>query len=145
MLLAVAVDASHALFEAHWVPGDVIVDHEPAELEVDSLAGGLGGDEDLSILAKLALGVDATAWCIAVTNLHAAVDLRGLKVPLSQLAERAAVFAIAGEVVERVLVLGEDEQLHLRVVEDVVVRKHLPQLHELRFDLAPFERARVFN
>jgi hypothetical protein len=34
---------------------------EPAELEVDSLAGGLGGDEDLGILAKLALGVDAAA------------------------------------------------------------------------------------
>ena len=41
--------------------------------------------------------------------------------------------------------LGEDEQLHLRVVEDVVVRKHLSQFDEFRFDLAYFQRARVFN
>src|SRR2546430_10196079 len=34
---------------------------------------------------------------------------------------------------------------HLRVVEDVVVRKDLPQFHQLRFDLTPLERARVFD
>ena len=41
--------------------------------------------------------------------------------------------------------LGEDEQLHLRIAEDVVVGKHFSQLHELRLDLAPFERARVID
>ena len=46
--------------------------------------------------------------------------------PLAQLAERPAVPAVAGEVVERVLVLGEDEQLHLRVVEDARVRSARP-------------------
>ena len=61
MLLAVAVDAAHALLQPYRVPGDIVVDHEPAELEVNSLAGGLGGDENLSILAKLTLGVDAAA------------------------------------------------------------------------------------
>ena len=59
---------------------------------------------------------------VAVADLHAAVDLRDGQAPLAQLAERPAVFAVAGEVVERVLVLGEDEQLHLRVVEDAVAR-----------------------
>ena len=34
---------------------------------------------------------------------------------------------------------------NLLVIEDVVVRKDLPKLHQLRFDLAPFQRARVFN
>ena len=41
--LAVAVDAPHALLQAHGIPGDVVVDHEPAELQVDALAGSLGG------------------------------------------------------------------------------------------------------
>ena len=59
MLLAVAVDAAHPLLQAHRVPRDVVVDHEPAELEVDAFAGGLGGDQDLALLAELALGVDA--------------------------------------------------------------------------------------
>jgi hypothetical protein len=47
LLLAVAVDAAHALLQAHRVPGDVVVDHQPAELQVDALAGGLGGDQHL--------------------------------------------------------------------------------------------------
>ena len=59
VLLAVAVDAAHALLQADRVPGDVVVDHEPAELQVDAFAGGLGGDQDLGDFAELALGVDA--------------------------------------------------------------------------------------
>ena len=41
-LLAVAVDAAHALFEPRRVPRYVVVHHQPAELEVDALAGGVG-------------------------------------------------------------------------------------------------------
>ena len=40
----------------------------------------------------------------------------------TELAQRPAVLAVAGQVVERVLVLGEDEQLHLRVAEDALLR-----------------------
>ena len=79
-----------------------------------------------AVLAELALGVDAAARRVAVADLHAAVDLRDRQAPLAELAERPPVLAVAGEVVERVLVLGEDEQLHLRVVEDALVRQHLP-------------------
>ncbi len=43
VLLAVAVDAAHALFQPGRVPGDVVVHHEPAELQVDPLAGSVGG------------------------------------------------------------------------------------------------------
>ena len=122
LLLAVAVDAAHALLQADGVPGDVVVDHEPAELEVDAFARRLGGHQDLGLLAELPLGVDAGAGRVAVADLHAAVDLRDREAPLPQLAQRPTVLAVAGQVVERVLVLGEDEQFHLRVVEDALVR-----------------------
>ena len=41
-LLAIAVDAAHALFEPRRVPRHVVVHHQPAELEVDAFAGGVG-------------------------------------------------------------------------------------------------------
>jgi len=68
------MNTTHALLKAHRVPGDVIVDHKPAELEVDPLPGGLGGDENLSIIAKVAFSEDAGAWRVTVANLHATVD-----------------------------------------------------------------------
>ena len=84
LLLAVAVDAAHALFQPHRVPGDVVVDHQPAELEVDALARRLGGHQHLAILAELALGVDARARRVAVADLHAAVDRRSRARPHSR-------------------------------------------------------------
>ena len=62
---------------------------------------------------------------VAVADLHAAVDLRDRQAPLAELAERATVLAVASEVVERVLVLGEDQQLHLRVGEDPLLGEDL--------------------
>ena len=75
--------------------------------------------------AKFAFGKNACARRIAVANFHAAVNLRYRQPPLAQLAEWPAVFAVAGEEVERVLMLGEDEQLHLRVFEDALLREHV--------------------
>ena len=75
LLLAVAVDAAHALLQPHRVPGDVVVDHQPAELEVDALARRLGGDQHLAVLLELPLGIDARAGRVAVADLHAAVDV----------------------------------------------------------------------
>jgi hypothetical protein len=45
--LAVAVAAADALLHALRVPGQVVVDDERAELQVDALGRGLGSDEDL--------------------------------------------------------------------------------------------------
>ena len=114
VLLAVAVDAADPLLQADRVPGDVEVDHHPAELKVDAFAGRLGGHEHLGCLLELPLGADAGARHIAVADLHAAVDLRDRQPPLAELAQRALVPAIADEVVQGVLVLGEHQQLHLR-------------------------------
>ena len=85
MLLAVAVDAPHALLQPHRVPRDVVVDHEPAELEVDAFARRLRRHEHLRALAKLLLRIDARAWRVAVPDLHAAVDLRDLQTPFDEL------------------------------------------------------------
>jgi hypothetical protein len=95
--LAVTVDASHTLLKPHGVPRDVVVDHEPAELKVDSLAGSFGGDQHLSVLAKLTFCVNTAAGRITVADLHASMDLRRLEVPLPQLAEWAAILLVAGE------------------------------------------------
>ena len=40
--LTVAVDAPHALLVTHRIPGKVVIHHDVAELEVNTLAAGLG-------------------------------------------------------------------------------------------------------
>src|SRR5579883_2615804 len=115
------MDTPHALFQADGIPWDVVVDHQPAKLQVDTLPSGLGCHEDLAFFPKLALCVDSGARRVPVANRHASMNLGHRKTPLAKLAERPPVPAIAGEVVECVLVLGEDEELHPPVLEDVLL------------------------
>ena len=49
-LLAVAVDTSHALLKAVGVPGNVPVDKQAAELEVDAFTCGVRGNQDLGLI-----------------------------------------------------------------------------------------------
>ena len=58
-LLANAVDTPEPLFKPGRVPGQVVIDHQPAELEVDPLAGRLGRDADLLLGAELLLGASS--------------------------------------------------------------------------------------
>ena len=145
LLLAVTVDAAHALLQPDRVPRDVVVNHQPAKLQVDPFAGGFGGDEHLRGLAEFALGKDARAGRVAVADLQAAVNLRRGQAPLAQLAHWTTVFAIAAKEIERVLVLGEDEQLHLRVLEDAALRDEFAQPDELGLDFPLFERLRELD
>ena len=69
LLLTVTVDSAHALLQPNGIPRDVIIDHQPAELEIDTFTSGFGGDEHLGRLAKLALGENARAGRVAVANL----------------------------------------------------------------------------
>jgi len=69
------VNAAHPLLKADRVPRDVVIDHQPAELEVDTFSSGLCGDEHLAGFAELALGVDSGAGRVAVADLHPAVNL----------------------------------------------------------------------
>jgi hypothetical protein len=44
-----AVDPAEALFDAIGVPRQVVIDHQMGALEIDTLPGGVGGDEDLHV------------------------------------------------------------------------------------------------
>ena len=100
--LAVAMDAAHALFEAVGVPGDVVVEQDIADLEVDAFAGRLGGHEHLDrAFPELLFGVEPRAGFIARARLHAAMDAADLEAPGLELLH---------EIVERVLELGEEEK-----------------------------------
>ena len=72
---------AHALLEPHGIPWDVVVDHEPAELEVDTFARSFGGHHHLGRFAELTLRIDAGVRGIPVTNLHAAVNLSDVEAP----------------------------------------------------------------
>ena len=132
LLLQVPVDAPHPLFQAHRIPGNVVVDHEPAELEVDAFARRLRCRHDLAAFTELALRIDAATGSVAVADLHAAMNLRYGEVPF--------VPHLLDEVIERVLVLRENQKLHLRIVEDALLRQHFPKFPELGFDFALFEQ-----
>src|ERR1035441_10377344 len=45
-----AMDTAEALFDAIGVPRQVVIDHQMGPLEIDALAGCVGGDENLHIL-----------------------------------------------------------------------------------------------
>ena len=117
--LPVAVDAAHALLEPSRIPGDVVVHHQPAELEVDPLARGIGRYE----VARAAGTAEELDLLLAFLPSHAAVDLR-------HPTREAEAFQTADEVVHRIAVLAEDEPLLARVAR---VFEHLAQLLELGF------------
>ena len=66
------------LFEAHRVPGDIVVDHHVAELEVQTLPAGIGGDEDAGILGECLLD------SLALFHVHGAVQANYRESPLRQ-------------------------------------------------------------
>ena len=47
--MPIPVDTAHPLFQPVGVPRDVEVEQDVATLEVDALAGGLGGDQYLDV------------------------------------------------------------------------------------------------
>ena len=68
--LADAVDAAEALLEAVRVPRQVVVDHQVGALEVDALAGGVGGEQDL----HLGVVLERLLRLQPLLAAHAAVD-----------------------------------------------------------------------
>ena len=94
--LPVTMDAAHALLQPVGIPGDVVVDHQVAELEVDALARGLGGHHHLGLVLEHPLGVDA------LFQPHPTVDGADGVPPLAD---------APLQVRERVAGLGEDENL----------------------------------
>ena len=68
--LADAVDAAEALLEAVGVPRQVVVDHQVGALEVDALAGGVGGEQHL----HLGVVLERLLRLQPLLAAHAAVD-----------------------------------------------------------------------
>ena len=122
--LAVAVDAAHPLLQPVRVPGDVVVEEDVADLEVDALARRLGGHQDLdAAVPELLLGVEPGAGFIPGAGLHPAVDAPHREAPALEPVH---------EVVQGVLELGEDEEALRRVVEEAFLVEQGLEAGELR-------------
>jgi hypothetical protein len=121
VLLAEAVDAAHALLQPRGIPGDVVVDHPPAELQVDALARRVGGDQEARP-AFFEQPAEARHLALALLEIHAAVDARDLL-------GVAQALQSAHQELQGVAVLSEDDQLLVGIPG---VAQHLAQLEELR-------------
>ena len=93
------VNASQALFEARRIPGEIIVDHQVTELQVDPLASSISGDHELSSTPELLLGGDP------VLELHSAVNRAYPVAPLLQFVRQIS---------EGVSMFGEDHEFLMR-------------------------------
>ena len=149
--LSDAVDTAQALLETGRVPGQVVVDHQVAELKVDPLARRLGRHAYLAARPEILLGLPALA------RVHPAVDLAGRVTPR---------FDVLPQMVQRIPVLGEDQELappvfqfiELRSLQAVAqcdqlgvapafanaprTRNQIAQLGDLRPELIQFRRGR---
>ena len=103
LLLADAVDAPEALFEAVRIPRQVVIDHEIGVLEVHAFTGSIGGEKD----ADFGVGTEQSLAFAAFVAVRAAVNGDdGVR-----RAEDAADFPL--QIVQGVAVLGEDDHLAL--------------------------------
>ena len=106
------MDAAHPLLEPVGVPGDVVVEEDVAALEVDALAGGLGGDENLDgAVLELLLGVEPRPGSSREPV---------FMLPWMQPTRKPHARELLDEVVERVLELGEDQQPLVGMVEEAL-------------------------
>jgi hypothetical protein len=104
--LAVTVDPAHALLEAVGIPGEVVVDHEAAELEVQTLAGRFGCYHDLRVIAEASFLGDAFGQAHLSVNDRRS-EAPSLESPL--------------EGIEGVFELGENKQLFVGVVAEILL------------------------
>ena len=102
-LLAVAVDAADPLLEPVRVERDVVVDQAVAvALQVDALAGGVGGEQDADrVLGRV--GLERQPQLLALVGGDAAVQLRRSRAGHALLAQQR------GKPELRVAVLGEHD------------------------------------
>ena len=106
LLLADAVDAAEALFEAVWIPRQVVVHHQVGVLEVHAFTGGIGGDQN----AHFGVGTKDRLNAAALIAVGAAVDGDD-GVGIAQHSGNLLV-----EVIQCVAVLGEDDELALAAI-----------------------------
>ena len=102
--LADAMDAPEALLQAVRVPGQVVVDHQMGALQVNTLTGGIGGDQylDLRVVAEELLHLEP------LFATHPAMDGNHGLNPTEQRTDALH------QVVQRVAMLREEHQLLAR-------------------------------
>ena len=99
--LADAMDAAEALLQAVRIPRQVVVHHQVRALEIDAFAGGVGGQQHL----HLGVVPERLLRLHPLFAAHAAVDHDDRLFAAEQ--GRDAAF----QVIQRVAVLGEDDEL----------------------------------
>src|SRR5690554_6128548 len=95
-LLPDPMDTPESLFEARGIPRQVVIDHQPAELQVDSLTRGFSSYTDLPARAEFLLGA------LPFVRIHAAVNLACRVSPS---------FEVLAEISQGVAMLRKDEKL----------------------------------
>jgi len=115
------VDASHPLFQTCRVPGHVIVNHQPTELQIDAFASGIGGDQIVgaAVVQRTPKKLDL---CLAVPVVEAAMDQ-------GNLSGESDPFQTAHQKLRCVAVLGEDDEF---LPGEGRVAQHSAELLELR-------------
>ncbi len=108
VFLPVAVDAPHALFQSGRIPGDIVVDHQPADLEIDALTSRVGCHQ-VGCAALRHWSPEGRNLLFALLVVHAAVNLRNL------FCEPHA-FQATHQEIQRVAVFGEDDKLLMLVI-----------------------------
>jgi hypothetical protein len=121
--LADAVDTAEALLQPVGVPGQVVVDHQVGALEVDTLASGVGGHQDLDRLVLR----EALLRLPPFVAPDATMDRDDGVRPADQSADPV------DEVVQGIAVFGEDHQLSTVPVSV----EHLPLVEEEGPELVP--------
>ena len=74
-LLPAAVDTADPLFDCHWVPRKIVIDHEIAELIVQTFAADLGEQKDIQRIYIVCRKFKTLAECQTFLIFHAAVYL----------------------------------------------------------------------
>ena len=118
--LAVAMDAAHPLLQPRRIPGDVVVHHQPAELQVDPLAGGVGRHQ--------VAGAAFRDGAAKELDLPVALPIGQAAVNERNATGEAEAFQPAHQELRGVAMLGEDDQL---LVPEARIAEHLPQRVEL--------------
>ncbi len=94
------MNPSHALLKSVRIPGNIVVKQDMAALQVDSFACCFRGSQNLSFqIPKVSLGIYPSAFFIAASRLHPAVNLSNRQPPLLKL---------ANEIIQGVFVFRED-------------------------------------
>jgi len=136
LVLADAVDPPEALLEAVGVPGQVVVDHQVGVLQVHALPGRVGGDQH----AHPRVGAEERLDAAALVAVRGSLD-RDDGVGVAEYPGD-----LRPQVVQRVAVLGEDDQLPLapaRVPHRRVVLQDAGQLVPLAVQAGRDEGARL--